>query len=50
MTISEKGKHKVEPSDEHKAKVNTLMPIFLFKNDTLSRRRVGYQADCRRHR
>ena len=31
-----KGKHIVEPRDEHKAKVNTLMPIPLFKNDTLS--------------
>ena len=32
----EKGKHIVEPRDEHKAKVNTLMPIPVFKNDTLS--------------
>ena len=32
----EKGKHIVEPRDEHKSKVSTLMPIPLFKNDTLS--------------
>ena len=32
----EKGKHIVEPRDEHKAKLNTLMPIPVFKNDTLS--------------
>ena len=32
----EKGKHIVEPRDEHKTKVNTLMPIPVFKNDTLS--------------
>ena len=32
----EKGRHFVEPRDEHRATVNTLMPIPLFKNDTLS--------------
>ena len=31
----EKGKLIVEPRDEHKAKVNTLMSIPLFNNDTL---------------
>ena len=31
----EKGKHIVEPRDELKATVNTLMPILFLKNDTL---------------
>ena len=38
----EKGKHIVEPRDEHKAKVNTLMPIPVFKNDTLSERTLAH--------